>query len=637
MEALPIPARGGPIFVVTYRYPYIYGLTKDKSRRMRQFQYDPKHLPDYKPLEAYGIIGDSRTAVLIGADGSIDWACLPDFDSPSVFGALLDPDAGRLMLRPSEPYTAWQRHERGTNVLVTEMTTPRGTLRIRDFMPYTRRKVPTAEIYRRIECLRGKVEFDLIFEPKFDYGLVEPKMEGSEYGVKATDREGQTLVLATELPIEPRNGYAAGHATMEAGQETYVVADWGAHNVHPVASYQPDRRLWQVRTFWRNWVDRLTYHGRYRDAVERSLLTLKILTYEPTGAIVAAPTTSLPEWPGGERNWDYRYSWVRDSAFILRALFNAQYTDEGTSYFDWLLGQALEGGPLQVMYGIRGERSLPERELPLRGYMDSRPVRVGNEAVDQFQLDIYGSLIDAALRYDRQGGLLTVTEWEKITAIAEVVRERWREPDAGIWEARTECRHYTYSKVWAWVALTRAAELGRQLNATAPIDEWRTEAYRIQEEVLDKAWSTDLGAFTQSYGDSSLDTSVLVMPSVGFLSANDPRFKSTLEACVDGLQAGEYPLLYRYKNEDGLEGPEGAFLLPSFWMVEAIGLTGDLRTARATLAAMMDHMSPLGLFAEEVHPETEELLGNFPQGFSHLGLINAVFRLEELKRMEEGW
>ena len=604
---------------------------------MRQFQYDPRRLPEYKPLEAYGVIGDSRTAVLVGADGSIDWACLPDFDSPSVFAAVLDPSAGRLMIRPSDPYTSWQRYERGTNVLVTEMTTPTGTIRLRDFMPYTRRKVPTAEIYRRLECIRGKVDFEVLFEPRFDYGLIRPELVADTYGVKATDPEGQTLVLSTELGMELENGRAIGHATMEAGQETYIVADWGAHNVHPVASYQPDRRLWQVRTFWRNWVDRLTYHGRYRDAVERSLLTLKLLTYEPTGAIVAAPTTSLPEWPGGTRNWDYRFSWVRDSAFILRALFQAQYTEEGTSYFDWLLGQALEGGPLQVMYGIRGERSLPERELPLRGYRDSRPVRIGNGAVEQFQLDIYGSLVDAALRYDRQGGLLTVTEWEKITAITEDVCRRWREPDAGIWEARMEGRHYTYSKVWAWVALTRAAELARQLNADAPIESWKLEANKIQEEVLEKAWNSDIGAFTQSYGDCSLDSSVLVMPSVGFLSANDPRFKSTLEACIDGLAAGPYPLLYRYRNEDGIDEPEGAFLLPSFWLVEAIALTGDLRTARATLGAMIEHMSPLGLYAEEVHPEEEELLGNFPQGFSHLGLINAIFRLEELKRMEEGW
>ncbi len=604
---------------------------------MRQFQYDPGRLPEYKSLEAYGLIGDTRTAVLIGADGSVDWACLPDFDCPSVFGAILDPAAGRFTIRPSSPFTAWQRYERGTNVLVTEMTTATGTIRLRDFMPYTRRKVPTAEIYRRIEGLRGKVDFEVWFEPRFDYGLVEPDLEISTYGVKAKDPKGDTLVLSTELSMSLEDTRAAGYATMEAGQETYIVADWGASSVHPVASYQPDRRLWQVRTFWRNWVDRLTYHGRYRDAVERSLLALKLLTYEPTGAIVAAPTTSLPEWPGGPRNWDYRYSWVRDSAFILRALFQAQYTEEGTSYFDWLLGQALEGGPLQVMYGVRGERSLPERELPLRGYRDSKPVRIGNGAVDQFQLDIYGSLVDAALRYDRQGGLLTVTEWEKITAITEEVCTRWREPDAGIWEARTEGRHYTYSKVWAWVALTRAAELARQLNADAPIEAWRNEAHVIQEEVLEKSWNQERGAFTQSYGDDALDSSVLVMPSVGFISANDPRFKCTLEACMDGLRAGEYPLLYRYNSEDGIDTPEGAFLLPSFWMVEAIAMTGNLRTARATLGALLEHMSPLGLYSEEIHPESEELLGNYPQGFSHLGLINAIFRLEELKRMEEGW
>src|SRR5690554_3986032 len=314
---------------------------------MAQFQYDPSRPVDFKPLEAYGVIGDSRTSILIGADGSIDWACLPDFDSPSIFGSLLDPTAGRFVIRPQGPYTAWQRYERGTNVLVTEFDAPGGTVRVRDFMPYTRRRVPTAEIYRRIEGVRGKVDIEAIFEPR-----------------------GETVVLSSELNMEVRDGHAYGTAQIDAGQEAYMVVDWGAAHVHPIASYQCDRRLWQVRTFWRSWIDRLTYHGRYRDIVERSLLALKLLIYEPTGAIVAAPTTSLPEWHGGARNWDYRYTWVRDSAFILRALFHAQYMEEGTAYFDWLLGQALEGGPLQVMYSIHGERMLPEKQLPLRGYRD---------------------------------------------------------------------------------------------------------------------------------------------------------------------------------------------------------------------------------------------------------------------------
>ena len=604
---------------------------------MASFQFDPANLPDYKPLACYGVIGDSRTAALVGADGAIDWACLPDFDSPSIFGAILDPRAGYFSVRPSTPFTTTQHYERGTNVLVTQFATSTGTFRVRDFMQYTNRKVPTAEIYRRVEGVRGKVDIEVMFCPRFDYGLLKPEVECSDYGAFASDENGQTIALSTSIPMESRNAKAVGRATIRGGEETYVVVDWGASYVHPVSSYQGDRRLWQVRRFWRSWIDRLPYHGRYRDSVERSLLTLKLLIYEPTGAIVAAPTMSLPEWPGGGRNWDYRYSWVRDSAFILQALFQAGYVEEGTAYFDWLLSQALEAGPLQIMYSIRGERSLPERELPLRGYLDSRPVRVGNAAAHQFQLDIYGSLLDAALRYDRQGGLLTITEWEKLSLIANRILEKWDEPDAGIWEARTEPRHYTYSKIWAWVGLTRAAQLAEQLGADTRVDDWKSTAHQIRAEVLEESWNADVGAFTQSYETEALDASVLVMPTVGFLPANDPRFQSTMQVIRKSLAAGPSPLLYRYLSDDGVGGPEGAFLLPSFWLVESEALAGNLNRGRAKLAKLVKHMNPLGLYSEEIHPNTEELLGNFPQGFSHLGLLNAIFRLEELKRLQEGW
>lgn len=608
-----------------------------KTYAMQQFSFDPDHLPDYKPLEAYGIIGDSRTAALVGSDGSIDWACLPDFDSPAQFAALLDPQAGRLAVRPVEPFRAWQRYEQGMNVLVTEFITAQGRMRVRDFMPYIpRRRTPTAEIYRRIESLEGHVDLEILFEPRFNYGLQVPIFEPSPYGVLARHGD-ETLTLSCEVPFHVEEGRAVGHLSIEAGQDTFLVIDWGTARVHPVSSYQPERRLWQLRSFWWSWIDRLSYHGRYRDVVERSLLTLKLLVHEPTGAIIAAPTTSLPEWPGGARNWDYRFSWVRDSAFILRAFFQAGYVEEGTAYLDWLLGQCLEDQPLRVLCGIRGEHGMAERILPLRGYLDARPVRVGNEAVEQFQLDIYGSLLDAALRYEQHGGLLTITEWERLQALAEEVYRRWRDPDAGIWEVRSGVFHYTYSKVWAWVALTRAAQLARRLGADAPVAAWESEAAVIREEVLEKAWNPHVGAFTQYYGADALDASALIMPLVGFLPATDERFQQTVQRCLHQLAAGPFPLLYRYLNDDGVGGPEGAFLLPSFWLIEVLALTGDLRQARAALDRLMARMNPLGLYAEEVHPETLALLGNFPQGFSHLGLVNAIFRLEEVKRVQESW
>lgn len=604
--------------------------------RSPTFEFDPVAPPDYKPLEAYGVIGDGRTAVLVGADGSIDWACLPDFDRPSVFGALLDPGAGSFAIRPDRPYRATQRYEPGTNVLVTEFETDAGAVRLRDFMPYTRRRVPTAEIYRRLEGVRGAMDMRLVFEPRFDYGRVGATLESHEHGVLARGPQGESLVLTTEVGLTVDGARAVGAVRVDGGTELSMVTDWGARRVHPVTSYQFDRRLWQTRTFWRNWVERLTYHGRYRDAVERSMLALKLLVYEPTGAIVAAPTTSLPEWIGGTRNWDYRYSWVRDSTFILRALFGAHLTDEGATYFDWLLGQAMEGGPLQVLYGVRGERSLPERELPLRGYRDSRPVRVGNRADGQFQLDIYGALLDAAVRYDRQGGVLSLTEWDKLAGLADEVRRRWREPDAGIWEARCEPRHYTYSKVWAWVALTRAADLATGMGVDAPVGVWRAEAEQVRAQVLERAWDAELGAFVQSYDTRHLDSSLLVMPTVGFLPADDPRYQATLRACRERLGVDGSPLLFRYHSEDGVGGPEGAFLLPSFWAVEARALAGDVGGARTELHALLGYLSPLGLYSEEVDPDTGAMLGNVPQGFSHLGLVNAIFRLEEIKRMAEG-
>ena len=604
----------------------------------RRRQYKLHELPDFKPLSAYGLIGDSRASALVGEDGAIDWACLPDFDSPAVFAALLDPaKGGRFVIRPREKFRTSQSYEHGTNVLVTQFETASGVVRVRDFMPVmAERRLPASEIHRCVEGVSGTVPMELLFEPRFDFGAVLPALERGAYGVLARHPEdaSQILTLASpvQLEIDDKAVLARRNFEVEGGDHTWFVVDWDSHLTQPVASYRSDRRIGLARAYWREWVSHLSYQGNYREEVERSLLTLKMLTFGATGAVVAAPTTSLPEWLGGGRNWDYRYTWVRDSAFIMQALFAAGYVSEGTSYFDWLLERCvIEGAELQVMYSVRGDAELPERELDLRGYEDSRPVRVGNAAADQFQLDIYGSLISAALHYQDAGGVLTMVEAERLSAIITHVANVWREPDDGIWEARGERQHYTYSKVWAWVALDRGAKLIRELGMDLPWEEWATEAEEVRRQVLDRGYNEKLGAFTQFYDSDVLDSAVLVMPLTDIISANDPRFRSTREVICQKLAAGPYPLLYRYDPElsdDGVGEPEGAFLLPSFWMVEGLVLAGMHKEARAAFEALLRHSSDLGLLSEEIHPETGRLLGNFPQGFSHLGLINAALKIE---------
>ncbi len=598
-------------------------------------EYNPDALPDFKPLSAYGLIGDSRSAALVGADGSIDWACLPDFDSPAVFSAILDPKAGYFAIRPREPFRASQSYEHGTNVLVTQFTTASGVARIRDFMPIiAERRLPASEIHRRVEGVSGTVPMEIFFAPRFEYGTQAPNLQRGAYGVLARHDNDHTQVLALSSPILLEIDDATAHQNfeIESGNRIWFVADWDSHLTQPLASYRSERRIGLARKYWRDWVAQLSYQGNYREEVERSLLTLKMLTYGATGAVVAAPTTSLPEWLGGGRNWDYRYTWVRDSAFIMQALFTAGYVTEGTAYFDWLLERCvIECKELSVMYSVHGDSKLPERELDLRGYKDSRPVRVGNAAVDQFQLDIYGSLISAALHYQEAGGVLTMVEAERVSAIIAHVADVWHQPDDGIWEGRGQRQHYTYSKVWAWVALDRGARLIRELGMDLPWEEWATEAEEIRREVLERGYNEKLGSYVQYYDSDVLDAAVLVMPLTGIISATDPRFRSTREVICERLAAGPYPLLYRYDPalaKDGVGGAEGAFLLPSFWLVEGLVLAGMHQEARAAFESLLRQGSPLGLFSEEVHPEDGSLLGNFPQGFSHLGLINAALKIE---------
>ena len=606
--------------------------------RKDELEIDPQNPPEFIPLEHYGMIGDNRTCALLSPGGSIDWACLPDFDSPSVFSAILDPSAGKYIIQPAIHFTSRHHYEPSTNILVTEFNTENGRVRIRNFMPYAAgRKGPTAEIHRTVEGVTGHVPMHIIFAPRFKNGSEKPVFEQNKFGVMAKGSEKASLSLSANHPLEidQDKGQVTSQFSVNSGEFHYFVADWGAKTVFPVQSYHSIRRIRITREFWRNWISRLTYFGRYREQVERALLTLKMLIYEPTGAIVAAPTTSLPEWIGGIRNWDYRYSWVRDSSFILRAFFKSGFIDEGTAYFDWILqliDEPDKNDPqkniLKVLYGIRGEKEIPESEIPLRGYLDSKPVRIGNLAVDQFQLDIYGSLIEAAWLYTENGGVITMSEWGKLTDIIEYVRANWRRPDSGIWEARNEPQHYTYSKVWAWVTLFYGARLAAKLHLDDIALKLSQEAMEIHSDVIKNAWNPKKMAFTASYGSDHLDASVLILLELGFLEPGDIRFKQTLSAIRRELSAGKFPLLYRYLSDDGVGGEEGAFLMLSFWLAEALAISGDLQQSTEVLESLLQKASPLGLYGEMLHPNGNSHLGNFPQGFSMLGLVNAALGLE---------
>lgn len=594
------------------------------------------------PLERHGVIGDTRTAVLVSDAGAIEWACLPDFDSPSVFARLLGTTGGFFCIAPRNEFSSRQYYESGTNILVTEFTTTTGKVRLRDFMPYIpNRRVPTAEIHRIVECCEGETELTLTFAPRFDYGRQAAIIHIAEHGATAT-AQNYSFTLSSPIPLAQTDDAVGCTFKMRNGEEYSFVADWGATEVYPVRSYQTYGRIAETRKFWRDWIGRLSYQGRYRNAVERSLLALKLLSYEPSGAIVASPTTSLPEWIGGGRNWDYRFTWIRDSSFILGAFFRAGFIEEGTAFFDFILQRVFNGRDLKILYDIRGNTAGAEEELPhLSGYADSQPVRIGNGAADQYQLDIYGSLMDAAWLYHTHGGVITSTEWQTLRRLLTVVVEKWREPDSGIWEARSEPKHYTYSKVWAWVALDRAVKIALKLGLSAETDAWRAEADHVKRDILAGAWNARLGCFTQYYDSETIDASLLVMAETGFIDVNDPRFLATFDQIQVKLGHPHLPLFYRYDTahfDDGVGGEEGRFLLMSFWYIDCLIALRRLPEARAALEQMISLSAPLGLYSECIDPSAptgQRFLGNFPQGFSHLGFVNSVYKLDQIRRIIE--
>jgi len=581
----------------------------------------------YLPIAEHGLIGDLHTVALVGTDGTIDWYCCPRFDSPSVFASILDADRGGLF-RISPEGHGWsskQLYLPDTNVLITRFLTQDGVGEVHDFMPIG----PSRRLVRRVICVRGRMRFAAEVAPRFDYARAGHEVALTEHGAvfRSADLE---LGLWTAAPLEIVEGRdVRAQVELRAGETAAFVLEPG-----PTPAPFADAEFDDTVAFWRRWLRGSRYDGRWREMVHRSALTLKLLTYTPTGAIVAAPTTSLPEELGGTRNWDYRYTWMRDSAFTLYALLRLGFTEEAAAFLGWLEGRfrhsaERESGPLQVMYGIDGCEDLPEEELPhLEGYMGSAPVRIGNGAANQLQLDIYGELMDSVYLCNKYGLPIYYDGWVELTRNLEWLLDHWDRPDEGIWETRGGRRNYTYSRLMSWVAVERAIRIARQRGLPADIPRWSAARDQIFSQIMERGWHPGRGAFVQHYDTDRLDASLLLMPLCKFVAPTDPRWLSTLDAITAELVSDS--LVYRYDvgaSPDGIAGGEATFSLCSFWWVEALARAERLEEARLAFEKMLTYANHVGLYAEEIGP-TGEQLGNFPQAFTHLALISAAFDLD---------
>jgi GH15 family glucan-1,4-alpha-glucosidase len=590
----------------------------------------------YAPIRDYAAIGDGRTVALVARDGSIDWLCLPDLDSPSVFAALLDAQSGgAFALAPDGPFTAEHRYEPQTNVLETTFTTPDGVVRVTDAMLLpTAGLAPDRELARRIEGISGRVAMDWRVEPRFDYGR-QPARIGLRSGVPVATSGPLALAISSWDAGLPRREAASidGRFEISAGHSALLVLT-AAHQEPLVlpARGEVERRLEGTRDFWRSWVAERRYEGPWRDAVLRSALALKLLVHAPSGAIAAAATASLPEQLGGERNWDYRFCWVRDAAFTLEALFSVGCPHEADAFFWWLLHASQLTQPhLRVLYRLDGGVDAPEETLPLSGYRESRPVRIGNQALGQRQLDIYGDHLQTVWLYARAGGRIDADTGRRLVQTADLVCRIWRQPDSGIWEVRSAPAHFTQSKMMCCVALERAASLAETGNlATDGAPRWRTEAAAIRDFVTGQCWSERIGSYVRIAGADELDASLLLGALMGYEDAREHRMASTIEAVRCRLGRG--PLLSRYSGEDGLGGQEGSFLCCSFWLAEALARGGRVDEAGELMNELVGLANRVGLYAEEIDPDSDEFLGNLPQGLVHLALISAAAAIAEAHR-----
>jgi GH15 family glucan-1,4-alpha-glucosidase len=609
-----------------------------------------KSRTEYKAISDYGLIGDQRTCALVGIDGSIDWLCIPRFDSPSVFGAILDVNkGGKFSILPdnieSDDFHSRQYYEPGTNILATEFKDSNGIVQILDFMPcfkVERLLVSTGEIHRRVSCLKGKFGLEIFVEPRMNYGQLASNasyVENVGYEFRSIDPNiHQEVALITNMRLGIENNAVQGHFVLsESDRPIDFVFRYGGVKIHHSSEIHTVEKLKETREYWKRWASETRISGKWKEMVVRSSLVLKLLVYAPTGAIVAAPTTSLPEEVGGVRNWDYRYSWVRDSAFVLWAFHSVGHDEAENPYLDWLMSiYYLMAQNLQVMLGISAEKDLTEMTVDfLEGYKKSSPVRVGNAAWDQLQLDVYGILLDAVYFSHKHRGKISRRIYEYVVRpVVRGVIDNWEKPDCGIWEVRGKKENFVYSKMWCWVALDRAVKIAKSLDIVQDISDWTSLRDKIKESVLRDGWDAETNSFVRSFGSNQLDAANLLMPQVRFIDARDPKMSATIDATISKLlRNGKF--LYRYRTNDGLPGDEGAFLICSFWLVNCLTLAGRLREAEELLDSLAKCSNHLGLFSEEVDPDTGEALGNYPQAFTHMGFISAAKCLSDALEREK--
>ena len=598
-------------------------------------------------IEDHGLIGNLQTAALVDTDGTIDWYCCPRFDSPSVFASILDAEkGGHFRIAPEgESYKAKQLYLPGTAILITRFIMPSGVGEVIDFMPpELGGPTETHDIVRAVRVTRGQVRFRIDCQPRFDYARDKHDVEVRQGGVVFhNDRLDLSLMSVPgpeghpfdEVRFERQGDGATGVIVLKQGEIGGVVLRSGrTEEPRRLRPGEPFRRFEETARFWQSWAARSTYRGRWREIVERSAITLKLMTYAPSGALVAAPTAALPEQPGGERNWDYRFTWIRDSSFSVYALLGLGYVEEAVSFAAWLGARVGEqagngSGPLRIMYRVDGSSDLREETLDhLDGWRGSRPVRIGNGAADQRQLDIYGEALDAIYLAAEHGTGIPNQGWQRLKGVVDWVCDHWDQPEEGIWETRGGQKNFTYGRFQAWIALDRAMRLAANSGKPAPVLRWSTERDRIYEQIMTRGWNSRRNAFVQHYDDDVLDASLLLMPLVGFVAPNDPMWQSTLRAMHDELVSDS--LVYRYNpsaSPDGLQGSEGTFSMCSFWYVDALARSGYLDEARMVFDKMLTYGNHLGLYSEEISV-TGEQLGNFPQAFSHLALVNAAMNLD---------